>query len=108
MHGEASAKFPLVPQLSQGELFQYFTAAPSTYPHNAGLLTPVDTCGEKWSTAELRGAMLDSLRGELYVFGVLCQLVPEGTNWCLQEIYPINEQYGPRNGMTCREVKCSA
>lgn len=62
MHGEVSAEFPLVPQLPQGELLQDFTVAPSTYPHDAGLLTLVDACGAKWNTAELRGAMLDFLR----------------------------------------------
>lgn len=62
MHGEVAAEFPLVPQLPQGELLQDFTVAPSTYPHNAGLLTLIDACGAKQSMAELRGAMLDSLR----------------------------------------------
>lgn len=76
MHGEATAELPLVPQLSQGELLQDFTVAPSTYPHNAGLLTLVDACGARWSTAEVRQAMLDSLRRELYVFGILSQLLP--------------------------------
>ena len=62
MHREVAAGFPLVSQLPQGELLQDFTVAPSTYPHNAGLLTLVDAYGAKWSMAELRGAMLDSLR----------------------------------------------
>lgn len=43
MHGKVSAEFPLVPQLPQGELLQDVTAASSTYPHNAGLLTLIDT-----------------------------------------------------------------
>lgn len=43
MHGEISAEFPLVPQLPQRKLLQDVTAAPSTYPHNTGLLTLIDT-----------------------------------------------------------------
>lgn len=62
MHGEVSAEFTLVPQLPQGELLQDFTVAPSTYPHDAALLTLVDACGAKRSTAKLRGAGLDFLR----------------------------------------------
>lgn len=42
VHREVVAEFPLVPQLPQGELLQDFTVAPSTYTHNAGLLTLVD------------------------------------------------------------------
>lgn len=62
MHGEISAEFPLVPQLPQRKLLQDVTAAPSTYPHDTGLLTLIDTCGEWWSTVELREVMLDSLQ----------------------------------------------
>lgn len=76
MHGEVAAEFPLVPQLPQGKLLQDFTVAPSTYSHDASLLTLVDAYGTKWSTAELRGAMLASLMCELHVSGMLSQLVP--------------------------------
>lgn len=76
VHGEAAAELPLVPQLPQGELLQDFTVTPSTYPHDAGLLTLVDACGIRQSTAEVRGAMQDSLRRELHVFGMLLQLFP--------------------------------
>ena len=62
VHGEVATEFPLVPQLPQGELLQDFTVTPSTYPHDAGLLTLVDAYGAKWSIAEVRGATLDSLR----------------------------------------------
>ena len=40
--------------------------------------------------------------------GMLVQLVPKGTNWYLQEIYPTSEQEGPRDDVTCRAVKCDA
>lgn len=76
VHGEATAEFPLIPQLPQRELLQDFTVAPSTYPYDAGLLTLVDACGARQNTAEVRQAMLDSLRRDLCVFGMLSQLLP--------------------------------
>lgn len=70
MHREVSAKFPLVPQLPQGELLQDFTVASSTYPHDAGLLTLIDTCGEKLSTVELRKGYTGVLQVRaVYVWG---------------------------------------
>lgn len=64
MHGKVAAEFPLVSQLPQGELFQDFTVAPSTHPHDAGLLTLVDAYRGKWRITGLRknNAKLSGMR----------------------------------------------